>query len=171
MKTVKKPTSPKTHIILLVIIAILSVALITVALIAFLPGPEDDSSGDSSDGTTIPTFAIETPYCVLKYPEQWKDQMTVKESNADGILTETFCANISGTQYELFTVYFGNSTVGELFGYLPTEGGNIAVYIECHKLPEDHALAENDVSLFYSMIEGVNEVAQSIAATKGYVEA
>ena len=166
MKTVKKSSYTKTTIVLLVIIAILSVALIAVALIAFWPKSSDDFPAE----TTIPTFTIETPYCVLQYPEQWKEQMTVKESAVDKCVAETFYAIIAGNQYELFTIYFGNSTAGELFGYLTNDGNKIPVYIECHKMPQEHSLTESELSLFYAMMEGVNEVAQSISFDDGYSE-
>lgn len=156
-----------------VIIAILAVALIVFIVITFLPKSGDaskNSSGDPGTGMSVPTITVETPYCVLQYPEQWKDQMTMEATSAEGLFAETFYALIAGTRYELYTVYFGNTANGELFGYLDHDGDRVPVYIECHKITDGSALSDQELSLFYSMMEGVNEVAQSIASAPGYTQ-
>lgn len=164
MKPIKKPINA----ILLIIIVIFATALIAFMVIAFLPKSGEENSGDPGKVTDISTIEFQTPYCTLRYPEQWKDQVTVKKSAVDGGLTVTYCAVIAAKQYELFTVCFGESSKGELFGYLPGDGNIIPVYIECHKITEDAGLTEGEQALFYSMMEGVNEVSRSISSTAGY---
>ncbi len=148
------------------IIAVLAVALILVMVIAFSPKSPKNSTG--GNGTNIPTVTVKTPYCDLEYPKQWKDQMTVKETAVDGVLAESFYAVIAGTEYELYTVYFGNSEKGELFGFIPYEGKDTPVYIECHRVPEESGLTDEEITLFYTMMEGVNETTQSISSAPGF---
>ena len=150
------------------IIAVLAVALIVVAVIAFSPKSPKDPAGGA--GTNVQTVTVKTPYCDLEYPEQWKDQMTVKESKVDGVLAESFYAVITGAEYELYTVYFGQSEKGDLFGFIPYEGNNTPVYIECHRMPEQSGLTDDEITQFYTMMEGVNETAQSISSAPGFVK-
>lgn len=160
----------KTNTGLLITIAILALILIVLMAIAFWPGAGNDFPEVTAPGTSLPTVAVETPYCVLKYPEQWKDRMAVEESTTDGVLAVMFFAKISEEQFPLYTVYFGESANGEFYGTLPGDGGTVPVYIECHKLADRDDLSESERALFYSMMEGVNEVAQSIAAASGFTK-
>ena len=166
-KTNKKTS--KTTVVLIIIIVILALALAAFAIQALL---SSSSASDAEDSTGAavenPTVGINTPYCTLEYPQRWKDSMSVKESEANGVLAETFYAVISGKEYALYTVYFGDTLVGDLYGYLPYEDTNVAVHIECHKLAESAGLSEEEAMQFYEMIEGVNEIALSISAAPGY---
>lgn len=168
MSTNVKKTTSKTTRLLIVLLAIVSVALISVIVVLLIPNSDSNHPEVNDSTNTIPTVTVETPYCNLKYPEKWKDQMTVSESTEEGIFKKTFYAVIDGLNYELYTVYFGGSEKGDFYGYIPYKGQNISVYIECHSLPEENSLQGDERILFYSMMEGVNEVAKSIAATEGY---
>ena len=167
-KTNKKTS--KTTVVLIIIIVILALALAAFAIQALLPSSSPSgSSGVSAENTSKdPMVEIKTPYCTLEYPQRWKDSMSVKESEQNGVLAETFYAVISGKEYALYTVYFGDALSGDLYGYLPYEDTNVAVHIECHKLAESAGLSEEEAMQFYEMIEGVNEIALSISAAPGY---
>ena len=167
MKTDKKIT--KTNLVLIIIIVILALALAAFVIKELLPSSSSsDADGSTGISAASPVAEIKTPYCTLKYPQRWEDSMSVKETEENGVLAEAFYAVISGEEYALYTVYFGDALVGDLYGYLPYEGANVAVHIECHKLTDSAGLSEEEAMQFYEMIEGVNEIALSISSAPGY---
>ena len=117
---------------------------------------------------TISQCTVVTPYCELKYPGRWKDQMEVKELTENDTLSYVFYALVEEKQYELYTVHFGDSEYGDLFGYISFDGEDIPVYIDCHTITDSDALPEAELSQYYSMMEGINDVVQSISSTSGY---
>jgi hypothetical protein len=168
MKSKRFLKSTKSKIVLSCVVAALLVTLLSTMGVALLFGDSGKSLGTQAGEDRVPLDTVKTPYCDLKYPEKWKDQMVIKESVADDILAYDFYALIEGKSYALYTVYFGNSGEGELFGTLSGSGKDILVYIDCHSITNSEELKEAELSLFYSMMEGVNEVARSISATPGY---
>lgn len=163
MNSVKKPNK-KTAVLIAVIIA---AAILAAVLIIVLPMMRDDTS-DGQSSETVPTESVLTPYGELKYPSMWKDQMTYKGSSENGISSYVFYAVIGDGQYELYTVYFGQSDAGNLLGYIPSDGGDLPVYIECHNIVQSNDLTDSELRTFYSMMEGVNELAQSVTAMSGF---
>ena len=172
MRKIVKPK--KNTAILLAAAAILVIAVIVVVIAVVSSGTggnsEDQVTGTDTQDTVdaVPTEKIATPYGELKYPSQWKDQMTYEEVSADGIVSYAFYALIGENRYELYTAHFGQTDRGNLLGFVPHEGTDIPVYIECHTMKETGDLTDNEMRLFYSMIEGVNELAQSISAMSGF---
>ena len=170
----KTKETSKSSKIVWIITAVLALMAIVVLLIIFLPPKSNDEIPDTqsmdSKDTEAPAVALKTPYSVLKYPERWKDKIAVYESTLDGVLSETFCAVIEGKEYDLYTVYFGNSSRGNLFGYVPHDNSNIPVYIECYNIEDKSVMSENGLLLYYSMMESVNEVSRSISSTRGYIK-
>ena len=104
---------------------------------------------------------VETPYCTLTYPAEWESSLATAEGEENGVYFKTFRAVFSDVTYDLFTLYFGPSSKGTLFGYLKTEE-NTPVYIECPMLPEDHTLSAEEEAQFYEMMDGINTVVASI---------
>lgn len=110
---------------------------------------------------------LETPYGVMQYPSQWEEYVTVDENSDGGLLTETFCCEISGKQIELFTIYFGESLKGERLGYVTAEGVKTEIRLEFHEYVGG-GLPQEDESKIYAMQEAVNDVIRSIKAFEGY---
>ena len=61
----------------------------------------------------------------LRNHKEWKDKITVAESEANGVLLYDFSANLDGRQYALYTIGFGDYDKGEQFGYFLKNGNNI----------------------------------------------
>ena len=148
--------------------AVALAAIVLLVLLLLEPKTGDGPVSNSVPDLNIPTIVVETPYCALQYPQQWEEQIRVKESETFGVLAKEFCAIIAEKEYPLYTVYFGDSPVGDLFGYLSRKNDTVSVYIACHSLTDGTTLPEEELLQYYLMMETVNTVSQSIALTPGY---
>lgn len=168
MKNIKKIT--KTKGIIFTATAVLIVSLVFLFAFNILPIFNKDLSEKPNDSVDVSQGIVTTPYCELKYPSSWKEQITFRTFSDKNGLSYCFNAKIDQKEYELFTVYFGNSEKGNLFGYLPADKDDIPVYIYCNNLKDINNISETELSQLYAMMEGINDVAQSIANTTGYYE-
>jgi len=141
------------------IIVVLSIVLIALIIVAVCLG----SKGDSGEGQAQ-LNVVKTPYCSLKYPNQWGEQMAVEEFKTNDATSYVFYALIEGKRYDLFAVHFGNPAPGTLFGYL----SDIPVYVDCYSIPDRSELSDSELSRVLSMMEGVNVVTQSVESAPGY---
>lgn len=162
MSKLQKPN--KTTLALIAATVAFIVVILAVLIYAVVLTSKDHSEEKENKDTVTSKCSVETPYCELKYSEQWKDQMTVEELFENDIRSYVFYAIIGDERYELYTVHFGNSKCGDLFGYLE----DIPVYIECHTITESDSLTESELSRYYTMMEGINDIVQSISNTQGY---
>lgn len=115
-------------------------------------------------------LALDTPYCVLEYPDEWGDALVIRDQEEGGVFSKTFSAQFSAAQYDLFTVHFGEPHQGSLYGYILAEGSRVPIYIECFMLPEGHLLTAEEAEQFYQMLDGINAVVASLQAASGYSE-
>ncbi len=107
---------------------------------------------------------LNTPYGALDYPKEWREALVVTDREEEGLFAKTFSAQFASARYDLFTVSFGESAGGTLYGYIIAEGEKIPIYIECFLLPEEHGLSEEEESRFYQMLDGINGVVASLQA-------
>lgn len=119
------------------------------------------------DGDVI---KINTAYCTLQYPSQWESYLDIRQEYVEDSTATHFYCLIGQEELRLFTVSFGSTEVGNLFGYLPGENGRVAVYLDCGFLPEGHTLTEEQIQTFYTMLDGINSITQSISAAEGFAE-
>jgi hypothetical protein len=150
---------------ILVVGVLSAVVTMCVPLIFSCKAPEGEASTENAE--TDDSAVAKTQYCDLKYPEKWQSQMVIKETTEGDIVSENFYALLGNSEYALYTVHFGKSTKGELFGHI----SDVPVYIECHTLPKENTLTDDEKLTYYQMMESINEVTQSIAKANGYVRA
>ena len=165
----------KTTILLLAIIAVLVITLTVVLAMTVFSGSRSEHAEQTNQTiATVPQTVVETPYCDLKYPTQWQGQMIVQavshslSDEGNTVMSYDFYALIAGEQYALYSIYFGDGGQGNLFGYLPYGEADIPVYVHCYSIEQGSDLTETDMALYYSMMEGINELTQSIEAAPGY---
>ena len=162
------------------------VVVLAVFVILLLPngdytGPDSNVTTQSSNNATpsgngggntiedsVSTITVKTPYCEMKYPSEYSDQLEIKESNENGIYTKQFLCTLSNGQYKLFAVHFGENASGDFFGYLTNDSEKVSVYIECYEIPEVETLSQEERRTYYHMMDGINQVARSISETSGY---
>ena len=150
---------------MLVFGALIAVTTVCLTLLFACKAPEGEAGTESTE--TDNSAVAKTQYCDLKYPEKWKSQMVIKETTEGDIVSENFYALLGDSEYALYTVHFGKSTKGELFGYV----SDVPVYVECHTLPKENTLTDDEKLTYYQMMESINEVTQSIAKANDYVRA
>lgn len=80
-------------------------------------------------GTPVPKDTalceVETPFCKLSYPAEWKDSIRINKIEEE-IYTVEFYAEIDDREYHLFDFVFGGDEK-EAFGVMQTEKGVAAV--------------------------------------------
>lgn len=114
---------------------------------------------------------FKTPYCTLEYPANgWEDSLVLSDKQEDGVYAKTFSAQLGEQTYPLFTVYFGKTDKGNLFGSF-TDEEHTPVYITCHPLPEGHTLTADQEMQFYTMQDGINVMTEALAKEKGFTTA
>lgn len=162
--------SKKRKLTTLVVFAVVLVVVLTACFFMLSkkdPNAEHYAPAIIYDESVAP-LEFETPYCVMHYPSHWKDYIQVEEITEKDVLAEIFTCEISGNEYPLFTIYFGESAEGDRFGYITLEGEKIPVSVVCAPFSGDAKLTKEDETNLYAMMEGVNDVLQSIASAEGY---
>lgn len=132
---------------------------------------ETETSNGSEAQSEVPYTVItgEMKNFSFEYPEAYLKDVTITELNNGDVYTVLFTAKIGEGSYDLFAVSYGAGADGELFGYLPSDGGNISVYIECYSLPLENSLAETEVLRYYELMDTINYVTESISRTDGFM--
>lgn len=160
------------------ILSIIFVVLVIVNLVGFLfllKDKDDDNSGninnDISNQNTIEevsNFEIETKYCKLYYPEVWKDQIELKETEEFGYKVE-FYSLIQGKEAKhIFDVCF-NSDDGNLLGYLKSDDDIINISIDVMELNFDDNWKQDEIDEVYAMQEEMNYVMDTLSNNANYV--
>ena len=119
----------------------------------------------TGDGQDVTDFA--TPYCTLEYPDEWGDSLVVSDRRDGAVYEKTFSAQLGDNTYPLFTLYFGETDKGNLYGHFADEAGT-PVYILCYTPPEGHTLTAAQEEQFYAMADGINTVVRSLAANEAF---
>lgn len=109
--------------------------------------PEASSGGDG-------VFVIKSPYCDLKYPEKWQDQVDIFVETGS-FCTVEFTDKRSGTP--LFDLVFGREK-GNLYGTLILDGENIVIRIVDYELDQN----AEDYQTLCMMQEDVNVILQHL---------
>ena len=138
--------------------AILLTLVVAVVIVLLIRGAGQQAGG------------IKTPYCTLRYPvkEEWRNSLVLSDRQADGVYEKTFSAQLGENTYPLFTVCFGKTDKGNLFGTFSDEA-HTPVYITCYPLPESHTLTADQEMQFYTMQDGINVLTEALASEKGFI--
>lgn len=140
-----------------------------------VPAVQTQGTTETTESTTVPPgtegptqppetmdpalegmFELETPYCVLYFPELWEDYLVINPVEDPAYRMEFWCRIEEDVCYPLFTVSFGSGEgvlLGEVADY---EGDPIGVYLECHSLDEE--VSGEVRQTFFAMQEDVNEL-------------
>ena len=169
-KVNKKDCPPNKGFVIATVCLSVIVAVLLVCVILLIPkGSSDSGDGATSVGGDSAMLTLKTPYCEIKYPSEFNEHLEVKEFNENGIYTKQFLCTLTGGQYKLFAVHFGEGADGDFFGYLTTDSGKVSVYIECYESPDIESLGEEEKRTYYYMMNGLNDIARSISEAPGYL--
>lgn len=102
----------RKRIVRLIVALLAAVFMLT----ACSKNPDEGQTDTTDPGADL---TVTTPYCDLKYPGQWKEQVKAEYSDAEDGGALTFSAQIGGTETKLFAVLFSSQ--------MDTDGGPVGV--------------------------------------------
>lgn len=112
---------------------------------------------------------VETKYCTLYYPSEFKEVLEVKYSDETGYKAE-FYGKVKGKEnVHLFDICF-NSDDGDLLGYLEYDEENVNMSFAINELEFDDNWKQEDIDKMYAMQEEVNFVLAALGTNENYVE-
>lgn len=106
---------------------------------------------------TVPDLsdaALETPYCTLYYPGEWKDAVSWEITSDGDICFVEFTGTFSGQSAAIFTVTFNEpESMGFRMGTLNDQGREIAVCLTLCDFPQDANWGDSERNLFLTLQE------------------
>ena len=175
-ETRKQARKREQKMILIVIISVLLLVVGGIALLLF-GGKDNEISGsnDKNGNTkkenvteTVASFEIETKYCMLYYPETWKEQIEIKYSEEAGYKVE-FYGKVEGKETQhLFNICF-NSDDGDLLGYFDRDEQVVNVSVERIDLTFGTDWTQEEQDQIYAMQEEMNFVIDMLDKDESYV--
>lgn len=113
--------------------------------------PTKPTSGEQKEDQT----ALKTPYCTLKYPQEWAGFLRVEISESD-VYTATYYADLeSGKSQELFTISFGGSMESAI-GTITASGKTVPVHASSTDFQPDSSWTDQESYIVFSMQEAMN---------------
>ena len=120
--------------------------------------------------TTIPWqtqpleyFLIETSYGTLKFPQQWKEDLTIEKQATETGEEVIFRETITKDQLTLFTICIGGTENGSYIGTLTDATGKTReVYLRINELDLGDDLSTEQKSRIYAMQESVNDIIDNL---------
>ena len=102
-------------------------------------------------------FEIETSYGMLKFPEQWKNNLTLQRVTTDTGEEIIFRETFTKESLTLFTVCIGETSNGSYIGSMTDlNGQKHEVYLRIDELEFKEELSTEMKSRIYAMQESVN---------------
>lgn len=154
--------------------------MLLAACVGFAGGCSDDSAkkAETTVVTTAPTteahapyIEVETPYCTLKYPNKWPDKVKYSTGNNDGVYCVSFnCTLDNGTEHKMIDVFFGDSTVGSRIGRVLYNDQIVDFYVLTYDMPNVDTASVEAYEKYYEMLDGVNDIIESVMASPEYVK-
>lgn len=89
------------------------------------------STAEVTEASQSADFFVETPYCMLKLPAQWKDELTISTQDEDA-----FVLTFSHGDTRLFDIVI-DGTQGDVLGTLKTDEKEVEFRAVVYELDED----------------------------------
>lgn len=159
----------KNRAVYITVIAVLTVVC-TVGIILIKDNVSFGTRNNVSYLEDIPAFEIETKYCDLYFPEQYKDVIQIKYSEKRGYKVK-FYVNIEDKELvHVFDICF-NSDDGDLLGYIENkkEKEIVNLSIDVMQLEFDDSWSEEELNQVYAVQEERNFVIDSLTKIENYV--
>lgn len=111
----------------------------------------------------VSTQSVETPYCNLNYPAQYKDKLTtkVKSESNDKYIVE-FYGNTSGKTIHIYDIEFDNASKNKV-GCIKTKDGDIIGFgYTMADFTSDNKLSQEEIDSFAELQETVNFIVNDL---------
>ena len=122
--------------------------------------------------TEIPTTIdeiVETPYCLLQYPAQWKDAVHWEIRSDDDRYDVVFNGTVNEKEYQLFTFSFGSNTdSGFQVGIVQYEYEEVEVYLTLYDAPSEENWTDEQRSLFKALQDQAYSVLEHLPDNPNY---
>ena len=122
--------------------------------------------------TEIPTTIdeiVETPYCLLQYPVQWKDAVHWEIRSDDDRYDVVFNGTVNEKEYQLFTFSFGSNTdSGFQVGIVQCEDEEVEVYLTLYDAPSEENWTDEQRSLFKALQDQAYSVLEHLPDNPNY---
>ena len=135
--------------------------LVTVLSLTACGNSGDTTPGGERDEPTVDTFTVETPYCALACPEQWKEQLRIEKIEGDVYTVEFYGTVAEKGEQHLFDLFFGGST-GDLIGTIDVDGVVHNIYVEAYDLTTDEQWSEAESTALYAMQDAINVIISNL---------
>lgn len=113
---------------------------------------------------------VDTPYCVLQFPAQWKDALNWEILDNDDRYDVVFSGTVDGKVYQLFTFSFGESTdSGFQVGVVWHEGEMVEVYLTVYDAPSEENWTDTQRNLFAELQEQAYYVLENLSGNPNYM--
>ena len=115
---------------------------------------------ETEEGKVVDEDFLETPYCKLYYPAQWKDSVDGQVIETKNGCQAIFTGKVADKEAQLFVIYFGEGTENAFsVGILKNEAGEeIEVYAELFDFEYDDTWTQEEIDTVCAMQESVNHV-------------
>lgn len=104
---------------------------------------------------------IQTPYGVLKYPEELADLLTIAKTSNDPYTLEFYAVIEDRKEIRLFDVAFGEGSGGNM-GNVETEQGQVPLNVTIYTLSFDASWLEGEIITAQAMQDAVNEMIEQL---------
>ena len=138
-------------------------AILMIALVIALTACSGEKQVPLTDVTyNVPTVSVDTMHGKLAFPEALAENMCHKEVTEGSISIEIFYMVLPRGEFELYRVYFGDASVGIPLGYLTIDEREVPVTYAINDYTEEDFPDEEEIALYYNMMDGFSVVLQSI---------
>ena len=104
---------------------------------------------------------IQTPYCILNYPEGLADHLLIIKTSERPYVLEFYAVMEGKQELRLFDLSFGEGSGGNM-GTVKTQEGEVPLNVMIYQLSTDDTWSEAEITTAYAMQDMVNELLEQM---------
>ena len=112
---------------------------------------------------------IDTLYGTLKIEKEYLEKIRHDEIPMDQVTMEIFYMIQEEEEWELFRLYYGDTTKGNLIGKVLVDGQEIPVSVALNEKSADAYLREEALLDYYVLMEQINVVLDSVRSAENFI--
>ena len=160
----------KNKFIIIAVAAVLVLALAIGGVLLSRSQPEEEKNPTIDVTDDDPNYkTIETVYCPIRLSAGNSDRIYHMEAREGKIAIEVFYMYMDTGERELFRIYFGDSTRGDVIGKLLTEDGTVWVSVAVSSYTNEDFADEKELQQYQTLMDEVNVVLYSIRSAGNFV--
>lgn len=110
----------------------------------------------------IGDLAIDTPYCVLRFPAKWSESISVSAKQTKNAYAVIFTGKLDEQEVDLFSVVFGESTEMPIGKLIQPDGSEVVVRLNVDMFdPSD--LTEEQIETAYKILDSNTYLIEALA--------